>query len=218
MNKKTKGILAGTAGVALLAGGATFATWSDEAFLGGGSIVSGDFAVTPGDAPVWYDVSGDRVDAVDPAPVTGTLGHEIDLATWKIVPEDTAEAAYEFDVTLEGDNLAAQLNLSGLDAVAGNGGEVTYRVYVPGATAGSYTEITGITNDTLTFVAHDAAANLKAGAGNIVVDDTSATDVVVVVSVSFDADDTDFTGDDIVDLDGIGVTLTQVRGNAVNGF
>lgn len=210
MNKKTKGIIAGAAGIALLAGGATFATWSDSAMLGGGSITSGDFAIdTIGDVE-WWDVSADRRDAQGKAPVTENAGHEItDLAQWKIVPGDVAEAAYAFDVKLAGDNLVAELDLSGLDAVAANGGTVTYKVYQPtGTTYADKTPAPGV--ETLMFAAPDTESALATG--KIVVDNAAnAADVVVVVSVSFDAINDLNTKKQVVDLNTIGVSLTQER-------
>lgn len=219
MNKKTKGIIAGAAGVALLAGGATFATWSDSATLNGGSITSGDFAVSTVGSVQWFDVSSDRLDATQSAPVTGTPGHPIALTgstPWKIVPGDVAEAAYSFDVKLAGDNLVAKLDLSGLDAVADSGGSVSFKVYRPDGS--SYTDITPAPGvETLMFAAPDTEATLATG--KIVVDNTPNTvDVVVVVSVAFDAINTDDTNTAVVSLNNIGVSLTQERSVAPAKF
>ena len=68
MNKKTTGILAGTAGAALLIGGGTFALWNDAANVGGGTITTGNLDIQEIEGGwSWVDLSEDRSDA----------GHEI---------------------------------------------------------------------------------------------------------------------------------------------
>lgn len=207
MNKKTKGIIAGVAGIALLGGGATFATWSDLAEIDGGTITSGKFLVQSVGTPAWYDISADRADAVATNLPGGTPGHAVTSTAWKMVPGDVAAAAFQLDVQLEGDNLVADLALANVSAVVGSGATVTYDVYK----AGSTTPIT-VSGNKIAFAAHDAAAGLKTG--KVVVDSTAAADVVVVVRVAFAADETNLTGATVVDLSDVGVTLTQARATA----
>jgi len=65
MNKKTKGIVAGAAGAALLLGaGGTFALWSDAEHVPGGTITAGTLDIKATETQ-WYDVSPDRQDAQD---------------------------------------------------------------------------------------------------------------------------------------------------------
>ena len=101
MNKKTTGILAGTAGAALLIGGGTFALWNDAANVGGGTITTGNLDIQEIEGGwSWVDLSEDRSDA----------GHEIaDLDEHQIVPGDTIEGTIEFSAALQGDNLVAEL-------------------------------------------------------------------------------------------------------------
>lgn len=62
MNTKTKGIVAGVAGAALLLGaGGTFALWHDEGQVAGGVIRAGHLKVVAEETQ-WFDVSPDRGD------------------------------------------------------------------------------------------------------------------------------------------------------------
>ena len=58
--KRRNALLAGAAGVALLIGGSTYALWSQQASLNGGTITAGNLALTAA-ALGNYDVSADRV-------------------------------------------------------------------------------------------------------------------------------------------------------------
>jgi len=102
MNNKTKGVIAGIAGIALLGGGTTFALWSADADVNGGTITNGDLDVTAG-ALTWQDVSSDRAPGHP---------HAIDLATWRMVPGDEARGTVQLDVVLVGDNLVANLGVN----------------------------------------------------------------------------------------------------------
>ncbi|MFS0703086.1 alternate-type signal peptide domain-containing protein [Cellulomonas sp. 179-A 9B4 NHS] len=222
MNNKTKGIIAGAAGIALLAGGATFATWSDTVNVGGGEIESGKLDVAIVNTPQWFDVSADRADGTAAAtPVTQLRGHQVDLSSWKIVPGDAVEATYAFDVALEGDNLAAQLRLANINALATNGGTATYKVYTADATSPTgYRDISAsvTAGGVLTFVGADAGTGLK-NPSNITVNADATADVYVVVTVGFDANLQENQNAIVAAMNGVGVSLTQVRGAAdVAGF
>lgn len=101
MNKKTTGILAGTAGAALLIGGGTFALWNDAETVAGGTITTGNLDIQQIEGGwEWIDLSDDRLDA----------GHVIpDLDEHRIVPGDTITGTVEFSAALEGDNIVAEL-------------------------------------------------------------------------------------------------------------
>ncbi|MCL1923533.1 MAG: alternate-type signal peptide domain-containing protein [Propionibacteriaceae bacterium] len=152
MNKTTKrrnAIIAALAGVALLLGGSTFALWSVQANLSGGTITAGNMDITPGETAV-YDVSTDRIDLTDTISVTVEPGVSVDLtgapkgeliadlASWRIVPGDTVAMVFPFELSLVGDNLVAALTIPGTDtllgastfsAVAGEGIRVEYQVF-----------------------------------------------------------------------------------------
>lgn len=103
MNNKTKGTIAGAAAIALLASGTTFALWNQTASVAGGTITSGNLAVSSNGAGTWVDLSTDRTDA----------GHTIDdLSTFKIVPGDTIQGTFGLKAALEGDNMVAELGLT----------------------------------------------------------------------------------------------------------
>jgi alternate signal-mediated exported protein len=103
MNKATKGaIAAGAAAVLLLGGLGSYALWSDQETLGGGTITSGDLSLTPAasPAPQWRDVSPD---------VAGNP-KVIDPATLLIVPGDIVEYTASFTIEASGNNLLADLS------------------------------------------------------------------------------------------------------------
>ncbi|WP_032364942.1 alternate-type signal peptide domain-containing protein [Rhodococcoides fascians] len=103
MNKATKGaVAAGAAAVLLLGGLGSYALWSDQETLGGGTITSGDLSLAPvaTPAPQWRDVSPD---------VAGNP-KVIDPATFLIVPGDIVEYTASFTIQASGDNLLADLS------------------------------------------------------------------------------------------------------------
>ena len=135
MNKKTKGILAGVAGGALLLGaGGTFALWSDQATIPGGNITAGQLDVNAKELQ-WFDVSNDhgghlglgidwdRIDFGPEAHWNGAAtdfntwsgdatGRDVyDINAWRIVPGDQLLGVSDLTVDLEGDNLRADLTV-----------------------------------------------------------------------------------------------------------
>jgi len=104
MQKKTTGVLAGVAGAALLMGGTTFALWSDSAGVDGATLTAGNLEVTTSDWG-WQDVSPDRSGGA----------HDIDLDSFKIIPGDVIQGTFDVGVTLEGDNMAALVQLTDAD-------------------------------------------------------------------------------------------------------
>jgi predicted ribosomally synthesized peptide with SipW-like signal peptide len=91
--------VAGVAGMALLAGGVTFALWQDSETIPGATVTAGTLDITQVGSQVWHDVSAD----VAGAPVA------IDPATFRIVPGDTIRGAQAIGVELDGDNIQADL-------------------------------------------------------------------------------------------------------------
>jgi alternate signal-mediated exported protein len=197
MNNKTKGVIAGIAGITLLAGGSTFALWSDSDAAAGGTIVNGDLDVKALGALAWKDVSGDRTDSP----------HTIDLTTWKMVPGDTIEGTQEIDVALLGDNLSAELSLSkGTADTLPTGVKVAYDV-----TNAAGTVLTSGTDLTTVIVNLQSAQNPDVPAYTTVGSALdNAADLKVVVRVTFDANARVSTLATST-LSGLSVDLEQVR-------
>lgn len=98
MNKATKGIIAGVAGIGLLSGGATFALWSDTETMAGGTITAGELDISKvAETRIWEDISAD------------VTAHEIDPTAFQMVPGDTIRLSEDLKIELEGDNLDAQV-------------------------------------------------------------------------------------------------------------
>jgi len=183
---RTKGILAGLAGLALLLGSGTFALWSSTASQTGGTITNGDLDIAATGTPAYYDVSADRTDTTANAnAVTGSTGHGIDsIATWLAVPGDTVEANYGYGVTLTGDNLVANLTVTAPTATPTGTDPVTFAYDVYRQDGTSWTRVTptsielgaGVTDTTVLV----QATGTGQGAG---ADDTTGTDPTAAVPV-----------------------------------
>src|SRR5690606_13513118 len=117
MNNKTKGVIAGIAGLALLGGGTTFALWSDSDTISGATITNGQLSVTATGSMSWQDVS----DATAPVDITS-------IGDFRMVPGDTLKGSQGLDIALEGDNLTATLNVTQAQSAAElpTGVDVTY--------------------------------------------------------------------------------------------
>lgn len=88
-----KAVLAGTAGIALLAaGGGSFATWSDTEDLGGATITSGHLRID-GATERWTDAAG--------APIV--------IDDYRVIPGSVLTYTATVDVALAGDGLEAVL-------------------------------------------------------------------------------------------------------------
>lgn len=107
MKKITKATIAGGLGIVLLAGGTTFALWSDSTTVNGGSVTSGTLALDAVGTPEWNDTSSGTAVAIG------------DISSFLIVPGDTIEYTASFAVNATGDNLTADLTVS--DPVAATG-------------------------------------------------------------------------------------------------
>ena len=99
MNKLLKGAIAGTAGIALLLGGAgTFALWNSSANVDGGTIVAGNLAITASPTAGSWSVNG------------GTA--RTTMTGYKIVPGDVIVYTKSMNITATGDNLVATLGIA----------------------------------------------------------------------------------------------------------
>jgi alternate signal-mediated exported protein len=200
MNNKTKGLIAGIAGIALLGGGSTFALWNASDNAAGGTIVNGDLNVKALGNLSWKDVSIDRTDK----------GHAIDLASWKMVPGDTIEGTQDIDVALLGDNLSANLSLSGATAATLPAGVTVSYDVVNAATSTKLA--TNVSDLTATAVKLQSSDNLNPDSAFTTVGKTLDTtaDLKVVVRVTFDASARDQVLATTT-LSGLSVNLVQVR-------
>ena len=122
MNKATKAFIAGAAGIALLAGGSTFALWSEAATVQGGSISAGSFKFITSGTSKWVDTSDATTIVTDG---TGKLN-------FLAVPGDVLKFTQPTTITATGTNLTAQLSaisdLAQADMTS-NGITVKYSMY-----------------------------------------------------------------------------------------
>jgi len=137
--RRAGAIIAIASGVALLAGGSTFALWSASAAFNANSdvITAGNLNLVAGGSSTSWDVSVGRTDetanVTDPATqaldltfasatdassaqanVNATnqlMGHSVTLGTWLAVPGDTVAVTMPYTITLTGDNLVADLTV-----------------------------------------------------------------------------------------------------------
>lgn len=109
MNKATKGALAAVAGGSLLLGGAgTLAYWTDTSTVAGGSITGGTLSlVDPTCTWKLEHTGGTTIDPILPAAI-------------RLVPGDTATETCTSTITATGQNLAADLTVSGGTDADGN--------------------------------------------------------------------------------------------------
>ena len=97
MKKFVKASIATAAGITLLLGGAgTFATWNAKASAGSAEIVAGNLVVKSKGEGVW--MSGNTA---------------IDINTYAIVPGEVLTYTKEMTVIAEGEQLTAELGLTG---------------------------------------------------------------------------------------------------------
>ena len=209
MKKSTAGIIAGAAGITLLAGGGTLALWADQEVADGGTITAGNLdieALAPGS---WSDVSSLVTDptfgwdlADDVADLLSAddtaLGAAIaDINVFLAVPGDLLEYSQAVGIINTGDNMTAQLSVD-IESVVGAGlaPGVHYGIIVfddSGATVGSASD-----TDTVTF--NVPTTN---------VDGVTADDYTVKVRIGLD-------GRTLVDQ--VGTTETISLTGAGNGF
>ncbi|MGX1769980.1 alternate-type signal peptide domain-containing protein [Dietzia sp. NPDC055343] len=159
MKKNTKGAIALGAAALLLAGGAgTYAAWSDEANIGGGTVTAGNLAITGGETGEWTWGNGVNT------------GKTFVPGTDRIVPGDVVQYTADYQVQLSGTNLVAALTseIGGLD-----GGLKPYLVVettspddidniTPSANPETYTVTTVITFDPSKVVEGDEGMNESA--------------------------------------------------------
>ncbi|MCL2490303.1 MAG: alternate-type signal peptide domain-containing protein [Propionibacteriaceae bacterium] len=127
LKKARNGVIAAALGAALLMGGGTYALWTTQADLNGGTITAGNMSITADETTPFlaFDISADRLDTTEDAVEIGGVSVDktgapiTDLSTWRMVPGDTVALLFNYDLLLEGDNLQATLSLDGLDGANG---------------------------------------------------------------------------------------------------
>lgn len=203
--KRRNAIIAAALGAALLMGGGTYALWSASADLGGAKITAGDLNITTGDNTYMYDISADSLTAGSPVAIsygTTELGDLTGIVidnTFVIVPGDTIAFVYSYDITLVGDNIAAELSID----------SETTEVNFPTESL------------TFSFNLFDEDGDLfKSGSlddiGGLLYtfDEPTEESIYLVFMVTFDSATSD--RDDVTEVLSLGdllsVTLTQVRG------
>lgn len=127
MKKSTKGaIAAGAAAVLLMGGAGSLAYWNATDTAGGGTINSGVLQLTEPTGGVW---------TLNTDPVA-------DISSVVIVPGDELEYNAEWTIAASGDNLQADVTVTGLDASGGLEPfvDVTSAFEVDGVTASTITE------------------------------------------------------------------------------
>lgn len=238
MNKKTKGILAGAAGGALLLGaGGTFALWSDSATVQGGSITAGQLDVEA-QPLAWWDVSpaGTILHNGTPGNVTvprpggpetlpgADISVPVDGGTFRIVPGDELVGLGQFDFTLQGQNLDAVVSVDFSKAVTDPDGADFHFLpdaslvvtdgdgnvtHLPLGPAGATGQVVNTTVELEGLLTSAQLASLRAGESVVV-------NAELVIDLNFDLpgamtpDQRDQLSS--VDLGAVGVTVTQVRG------
>lgn len=200
MNKKLTGLVAGAAGGALLLSGATYALWSDDGTVDGGTITSGNLDVAVLDGQ-WTDESADRSDQ----------GHAIDLTDFRIVPGDTIQGSFGVDVGLEGDNMLAELALSGGDLSDDLAEGLSLEYVVRDSSGAEVASSSGAADGVTVALASqdnensDTVADVPA-----TVDDSAEFTLDVAVTFDEDTSEQELTQTQAALADA-GVSLTQVR-------
>jgi len=195
MNKLTKGVIATTAGIVLLMGGAgTFAYWNDSVGITGGNIVAGNLQVvdaTPTDG-VWT-VSKDG---------TGTPVVVPTIASFVASPGDKFVYTKTVKITATGNNLSATLALAPGSIVAASSTTANNAL-------AAYLTKTAALSVTGAGVTGTGPFTITPGATGV-----SARDVTVTVTINFPKDLAAATENATklgsVNLTGLSVSLNQI--------
>lgn len=200
MNKKLTGLVAGAAGGVLLLSGGTYALWSDDGTVDGGTITSGNLDVVVLDGQ-WTDESADRSDQ----------GHAIDLTDFRIVPGDTIQGSFGVDVGLEGDNMLAELALSGGDLSDALADGLSLEYVVRDSSGDEVASSSGAADGVTVALASEDNENSDTVAEvPATVDDSAEFTLDVAVTFDEDTSEQELTQTQAALADA-GVALTQVR-------
>lgn len=199
-NKLVAGI-GGAAIVAGLVGMGSFALWSDSDTTDAGIVTAGNLEVD-NVGVFWDDVSTDLPDT----PIAN-------VDDWKVVPGDTLRLTLDLDVALEGENLAANLDVSQIEnaLVEANVQDlVTLDATLADADGTPVSPENGVYRFSSATAVHGGQelGGVKAPAA---LDGEREVTVTVVINVSEDASADELKKLDLVDFTDTGVSLTQVR-------
>ncbi|MCL2468159.1 MAG: alternate-type signal peptide domain-containing protein [Micrococcales bacterium] len=214
---RRRGLLLALVGAALLFGGSTFALWAANDSLTGGTVTAGDLDLVRLDDTAFYDVSADRKDAGATLPGTdgSQKGHVIDdVADWRIVPGDKVAAVFSARVTLEGDNMVAELSIAGLEETLSKASLLTwtYEVYEDETLLFSEEKLADGTLLHLSAVADGQDDGLEDADGTTVYAmEATSVDFTVVVYGEFDPEAGDAAKDD-VDANGVYLDMSAETG------
>jgi len=191
MKKTTKGVIVGAAGVALLAGGSTFALWSFESGTRPPVVYTGDMYLE-GSTASWYDVSDGSRKTVDPN-------------TFRATPGDKLQLEIPLKVRASGTNAAPTFKAS-LGATA-------ERLAKAGATA-TYSlvpyDANGLPLNTVIPGAEDVAAGTAMEA--VIPTSTGMFDRYrIVVDLDMSADSSSEAAGQLIDVGAVTYSLTQAR-------
>lgn len=123
MKKTTAGLIAGAAGILLLAGGSTYALWSDSATVAGGTIATGNLDIAVGTAS-WNEISDPEAIVAVPA-----------IGSYKMVPGDILQLTQPVTITTSGDKMLGKLTVSSAQVndaalfTASQGVTASYKLY-----------------------------------------------------------------------------------------
>lgn len=198
-NKLVAGI-GGAAIVAGLVGMGSFALWSDNAATDAGIVSAGTLEVD-NVGIYWDDISTDLPEA----PIDA-------VEDWKVVPGDTLRLTVDLDVALEGENLAAELDLSELENALVDA-NVQDLVTLDATLAEADGTPVSPENGVYRFSTDAANGGQELGGVKAPVELDGARDVTatVVIDVSEDASADELKKLELADFTDTGVSLTQVR-------
>lgn len=172
-SSRTKGAIALATGAVLLLGGSTFALWTAQSQVAGGTITSGNVDVLVSEG-TWQDVSPEHAAPIDIA----------DLADFTMVPGDALRGTFAVDVAGLGDNFLAELAVG----FAGASGELLadlHGVSLTYAIADSEGNLVG-SGSTVDVISADSSVTAP---GAIVVDNVATganPELTATITATFD--------------------------------
>lgn len=190
--KMTKVAVASALGLALLAGGSTFALWSNTAEMNtSGTVTTGDLNVTASAVQNWVDVT----DPKTPTPIDS-------ISDYRLVPGSTIKLTQEIKTVLVGDNILGSLKVKIPNMTTG-----------AALTQGVYTvAIKNATGDVIasgTSGGVDSDGNLQATAVDLSETGPEGSSLTVEVTVGLPSDADNATKLQTISLGNMQITLDQ---------
>jgi alternate signal-mediated exported protein len=236
--RRGKALVAALCGGALLLGGSTFALWQTSADMSVGNISTGKFDISTDKNEIKaFDISPDRLEGTGNketgipgyADVSGDPITATELKTFGLSPKDKIVVEVPATITLEGDNLVAELkaNLGTLNTLS-DSVNISWELYDlddpekaiwgsngPSAIEGGSWEVGYFTSKTVTAADADDLYHLPDRIdrnGTESMGDSSTKNLGFVIEVEM-VDDPDLAASQgkSVDLSALSLTLTQGR-------